>query len=166
MLAKRLALATGLLLALVVSQLPEFVQQYRQRLGGTIDELKRTVAQFDVETRAQQVTREAGLARLRSNADPLAQARGIDLQSDIDREARLEAQERAFTDAGPIGRYWAFAERFDPELAGLTYRIFEPAVPLTQAGFIAAVVGFLAGYGGARLLALPFRRRQPAMVAA
>ena len=159
MLARRLAVAVGFLLAVALSQLPEFVQQYRQRLGGAVDELKRVVAQFDAEARAQNLTRDAAVARLRENADPLAKARGADLQGAVQREARLEAQERAFADAGPIGRYWAFAERFDPDLAARTYRVFEPAVPVTRAGFMAGAAGFLFGYGGTRLLASPFRRR-------
>lgn len=159
MLARRFALALGLLLAVVFSQVPEFVQQYRQRLGGAADELKRIVAQFDEEASAQSLSRDAGIARLRASADPLVQARGADLQLAVDRERRLEAQDRAFAEAGPLGRYWVFAERFDPELAGRTYAIFQPAVPVTPAGFVAGAAGFILGYGGVRAAASRFRRR-------
>ena len=38
---RRLGLAIGLLVAAVASQAPEFAQQYRQRLGGAIDEINR-----------------------------------------------------------------------------------------------------------------------------
>ena len=162
MLARRFALAIGLLLAVVCSQVPEFVQQYRQRLGGAVEELKRIVAQFDEEARAQAMSRDAGIARLRSNPDPLAQARGGDLQDDVDRERRLEAQERALAEAGPLSFYWAFVERFDPKLAGQTYAIYQPAVPVTPAGFVAGAAGLVLGYGGARTVAAPFRRRRRA----
>ena len=162
MLARRFALAIGLLLAVVCSQVPEFVQQYRQRLGGAVDELKRIVAQFDDEARAQAMSRDAGIARLRSNPDPLAQARGGDLQEDVDREGRLAAQERALADAGPLSFYWAFVERFDPKLAGQTYAIYQPAVPVTPSGFVAGAAGLVLGYGGARTAAAPFRRRRRA----
>ena len=159
-------MAVGLLLGIVFSQAPEFVQQYRQRLGGAVDELKRTIAQFDDEAGAQSLTREAGIARLRSNADPLVQARGTDLEGDVARERRLEAQDRAFDEAGPLGRYWVFLERFDPEIAGRAWAIYQPAVPVTAAGLVAGAVGLVAGYGGTRFLASPFRRRRRVAVPA
>lgn len=159
MLARRFALAVGLLLAVALSQAPEFIQQYRQRLGGAIDELHRIVARFDEEAQGQGLTRDAGLARLRANADPLVRARGDDLQEAVDRERRLAAQDRAFAEAGPLLQYWVFAERLDPELAGRTYAIFQPAVPVTPAGFGAGAAGLALGYGGIRLAAAPFRRR-------
>ena len=36
---RRLALAIGLVFAIIAAQAPEFAQQYRQRLGGALDEL-------------------------------------------------------------------------------------------------------------------------------
>lgn len=167
MLARRIAVAIGLLLAVVFSQAPEFTQQYRQRLGGALDELKRIVAQFDAEASAQSLSRDAGIARLRSNPDPLVQARGLDVESAVDRERRLDAQDRAFDAAGPLGRYWALVDGFDPELAAQAYAVYQPAVPVTAGGFAAAAVGFVAGYGAGRFVAVPFRRRrrQDAIVA-
>lgn len=166
MLARRFATAIGLLLAVVFSQAPEFVQQYRQRLGGAVDELRRAIALFDAEATAQALSRDAGIARLRANADPLVQGRGIDLQGDVERERRLEAQGQAFEAAGPIGRYWVFVERFDADLAGRAYAVYQPAVPVTAAGFAAAAAGFVAGYGGIRLAAAPFGRRRKVGAAA
>lgn len=166
MLARRFALAFGLLLAAALSQLPEFVQQYRQRLGGALDEVRRTVAQFDAEAQAQSLDREAGIARLRANADPLAQARGRNVETAVAREARLAAQEKAFADAGPLSVYAVFAERFDPELAGRTYAVFQPAVPASRSGFLAAAGGFVLGYGGLRAAAAPFRRRRRGLATA
>ena len=49
--ARTVGLAFGLLGGLVASQAPEFGQQYRQRLGGAIDELNRVVARFDEDAR-------------------------------------------------------------------------------------------------------------------
>ncbi len=165
MLARRFALAVGLLLAVVFSQGPEFVQQYRQRLGGAIDELGRVVAQFDAETRSQALTRDAGIARLRGNADPLAQARGGDIEAAIERQHGLEAQQRDFESAGPVSRYWVFAARLDPDLARQTYAIFQPAVPVTPSGFVAGACGLVLGYGGVGIATSPFRRRRRAVTA-
>jgi hypothetical protein len=46
---RRLALAIGLIAGLLGSQGPEFSQQYRQRIGGALNELKRIVTEFDDE---------------------------------------------------------------------------------------------------------------------
>ena len=165
MLARRFALAVGLLVAVCASQLPEYVQQYRQRLGGAVEELKRIVAQFDAEAEAQTLTREQGIARLETNPDPLVQARGGDMRSDVDRERRLAAQQQAFADAGPISQYWVLVERLDPTLAEQAYAIYQPALPLTPSGFVAGAVGLVAGWAGTHVVARPFRRRRRALAA-
>ena len=165
MLARRFALAIGLLFAVCASQLPEYLQQYRQRLGGAVEELKRVVARFDAEAQAQSLTREQGITRLEGNSDPLVQARGTDMQTDVDRERRLEAQQQAFADAGPISQYWVLLERLDPTLASQAYAIYQPALPLTPAGFVAGAVGLVAGWLGIHAVALPFRRRRRTLAA-
>ncbi len=165
MLARRFALAIGLLFAVCASQLPEYVQQYRQRLGGAVEELQRIVARFDAEAQAQSLTREQGITRLEGNSDPLVQARGADVQNEVDRERRLEAQQQGFADAGPFSQYWVLVERFDPTLASQAYAIYQPALPLTPSGFVAGAVGLVAGWLGTHAVALPFRRRRRALVA-
>ena len=162
MLARRFALAIGLLVAVATSQVPEFVQQYRQRLGGAVDELKRIVAQFDDEAQRESLSRAQGIERLKGNPDTLAQSRGADLQDAVDRERRLEAQERDFAEAGPMRQYWVFLERLDPKLARQAYAIYQPAVPVTPAGFVAAAAGLVLGWGGTHIVAAPFRRRRRA----
>ena len=47
MMTRRLALAIALIAGLIGSQAPEFAQQYRQRLGGALDELKHALAEFE-----------------------------------------------------------------------------------------------------------------------
>ena len=49
-LAVGIAAAAG---ALTASQLPEFAQQYRQRLGGALEELRQVVADFDADAERQ-----------------------------------------------------------------------------------------------------------------
>ena len=64
MFTRRLAAAIGLLFALVGMQGPEFTQQYRQRLGGALDELKRVVSAFDADAARQSITPVEAIARL------------------------------------------------------------------------------------------------------
>ena len=49
LLRNTMTMAFGLAGALTLSQAPEFAQQYRQRLGGALDELRRVVADFDAD---------------------------------------------------------------------------------------------------------------------
>ena len=87
MLVRRLAIAMGLLFALIGVQGPEFAEQYRQRLAGAIDELTRVVAAFDADAARQSLTPDAAIQRLQSNPDPLARDRGLAAEADKTRLA-------------------------------------------------------------------------------
>jgi Protein of unknown function (DUF2937) len=156
---RRLALAIGLLCALAGSQLPEFAQQYRQRLGGAIDELDRMIAQFDADADAQALTRAQGVERLKTNPDALAKERGAAIETDIEREARLTRQREAFKIGGPLTRLASLIENFDPATAGKAIRDYEPAVPITFEAFVVGGIALVIGWGATHLCAWPIRRR-------
>src|ERR1700722_3215204 len=130
MFVRRLALAIALLAGLIGSQGPEFAQQYRQRLGGGLDELNRMVSEFDGEVQRQNLTRAEGLSRLDRNDDPLARERGQDIGNAINRAKRLNDQIEAMNSAGPFMRLYVVATNFDPEIAHSTLDNYEPAAPL------------------------------------
>jgi len=158
MLARRLALAIALIAGLIGSQGPEFAQQYRQRLGGAVDELKRIVAEFYAEAASQHLTPQEGVRRLEDDSDPLARRRGEDIEATIERTGRLQAQLNAMTSAGPLMRLLVMVEDFDPGIAQRTLDDYEPAAPLT---FESAVVGGFAaffGWAATHLIAWPIRR--------
>ncbi len=159
MLYRRFAAAIGLVVAALTSQAPEFTQQYRQRLGGALDELQTMIARFDTEAGDQSLTREQGITRLKENTDPLAQGRGAALDDAVVRANRLSRQRDAFRTAGPLSQYAILLEDFDPGLARRTAGDYQPAAPLTLSGLMAAAVGFVLGWVGTHATALPFRRR-------
>jgi DUF2937 family protein len=158
-LTRRLAVAIGLLFALIGAQLPEFAQQYRQRLGGALDELNRMIAEFDQEAKSQSLDREQGLERLRRNDDPLARERAAAIDQDIDREQRLERQRQAFLEAGPVRRLVVFVENFDPTTFEHAAREFEPAAPVTTEAFVVAGAALILGWSLTHICAWPIRRR-------
>lgn len=147
MLLRRLALAFSVILGVLASQLPEYAQQYRQRLGGAIDELSRIVSQFESEAQAQGLAPAEAVQRLRDNADILARQRGQSMQEIIARHDRLAAQRRGFIEAGPLRRLAVLARDFDAGIARNAYADFEPAVPVTSEGFLAGLIGFILGGG-------------------
>lgn len=153
-----LGLLFGLLAGVVTSQLPEFAQQYRQRLGGAIDELQRAVNDFDRDARTNQMTRSQGLDRLAGDPDPFVSQRGKRMREAEVRLARLRRQDEAIKASGPVGRIVAMTENFDPDIANRAYAQFEPAVPVTTEGLLAGLAGFLAGLGLWKLIGWPFGR--------
>ena len=146
MLARRLALAIAVLAGLIGSQGPEFAQQYRQRLGGALEELSRIVSEFDVEVRGQNLTRAEGLKRLEDNDGPLAHERGEEMGKAIERAKRLNEQIQAMNSAGPLMRLYVITKGFDPAIARSTLDNYEPAGPLSLA--VALTAGGLAALWG------------------
>ena len=161
MILRRLAFALSLVAAALAAQLPEFAQQYRQRLGGALDELRAVVAQFDQDARGEALTREEALTRLQANADALASKRALAMRETIAREDRLSRQSQSFADAGPMARIGVMIGDYDARIAQRAWQAFEPAFPITSEGLVAGLVGFLLGGGLLRLLIWPFVRRRP-----
>lgn len=160
MILRRIVFFLALMLGLVASQVPEFAQQYRQRLGGAIDELNRITGEFDADAARMQMDRASGLDRLLSNTDDFVRQRGEQIRSDAERAARLERQLQSYSDAGPFWRLAAFARNHEPEIARRAAENFEPAIPVTAEGLVATVAGFLIGWLGGRALIAPVQRRR------
>ena len=162
--ARTMAAALGLVGGVVASQGPEFAQQYRQRLGGAIDELRRVVQRFEADAGANGHSREGAVDRLKTNPDNLVSRQGDAMRANIE---RLERQRQAFVDAGPFQRLVVLTRDADIDLMRAAYQDFEPAVPATQEGVVAAGAGALGGWsltllvGGLlrRLFGLGRRRR-------
>lgn len=135
----------------VASQMPEFAQQYRQRIGGAVDELARVVADFDRDAAASGMTREAALELHERSLEPLFKARGDSARVAVDRYETLLRQQAEFAARSPILQPFVLAGSDDVTLRG-TWREFEPAVPVTAAGITWGGVGFV----GAALFGVAF----------
>ncbi|QEE37688.1 MULTISPECIES: DUF2937 family protein [unclassified Methylobacterium] len=162
---RTLGLALGLLGGLIAAQAPEFAQQYAQRLGGAVDELRRQVAVLESDAQASGTTRDGAVDRLRTNPDQLVARRGEAAQADISRLARLSAQEQALASAtSPLGKVVAMLRDPDLPVAQAAYQDFSPAVPTNADGLAAGLIGFLTAWGGWRVLSdvgLRFARKRP-----
>jgi Protein of unknown function (DUF2937) len=147
------AFGLGLMGGVVASQGPEFSQQYRQRLGGAIDELNQVIARFDNDAQANGETRDGAIARLRGHPDDLVSRQGVAMQGNVERLGRLDAHRQAMIQAGPFARVATMVRDGDLDVMEAAYRDFEPAVPVTEEGFLSAAIGFVAVWGGILLLA-------------
>jgi len=160
MFLRRIAALIGLFFGIVASQVPEYAQQYRQRLGGAIDELNTLIGRFETEAAQSGMDQQQGISHLQQSDDRFVQQRGDQMRDTIMRRDRLEKQAEDFAKAGPVGRVLVLAEDFDPKIAARAYQAYEPAVPTTSEGLIAGIIGFIFGGGLIHLLAWPIRRRR------
>jgi hypothetical protein len=160
MLARPIALAVGLVLGFLLSQGPEFAQQYRQRLGGAVDELRRIITQFDEDSARSGFDRRSALALMARNPEHLIQEQGARMEATIARFHRLRDQEEAFKTSGPVVRLVAFVRNYDYDQTRRTFDAYEPAVPATAEGVLLAGGGFLFGYFSVLTVAEIWRRRR------
>ncbi|MCZ4351089.1 DUF2937 family protein [Roseovarius aestuarii] len=163
MIGRALTLAAGVSGAAALSQFPEFSQQYAQRLGGRVDELRLFVAEFDADAAALGLTRETALLDL-SQGGQMGAARAETMAGTIARYERLSADLEALQGAGPFTRAYRARSLTDPEIAQAAWADFKPAMPLTFEGAVFSAGGFFGGLGvmGALLALLrwPFRKGQ------
>lgn len=144
--ARILTLAGALTGGAVVSQAPEFAQQYRQRIGGALQELNAVVADFDKDAAASDMTREQALTRYSRSPDRFLRDRGASIDQTLLRHARLTEQRAALEEALPVMKPFHVAQYADPALVEGTWEDFKPAVPLTAEGGIYAAGGAVTGW--------------------
>jgi hypothetical protein len=157
---RTIALVLALAAGIVASQIPEFAQQYRQRLGGAIDELARIIRNFDTDSARSGYDRTSALAVMARNEEQLVRDQSLRMAETIVRHARLLEQQQAFATGGPFVRLAAFAEDYDPPLVESTFRDYEPAIPTTGEGIVIGAAGFAVVYLLIRGIGFLFRSRR------
>ncbi|MGO4388218.1 DUF2937 family protein [Microvirga sp. 2YAF29] len=158
-----IAFGLGIFGGIVASQGPEYSQQYRQRLGGAIDELQRVIARFDADASVNNETQGTAIARLRSSPDDLISRQGVAMQANVERLGRLQTHREAMMQAGPFARVALMLRDGDQDVMEAAYHDFEPAMPVTEEGLLSTAIGFIMVWGGVLLLAgfLRSLRRRP-----
>ncbi|MEP7241449.1 MAG: DUF2937 family protein [Devosia sp.] len=161
---RTLSLVAGVALGLGFSQFPEFAQQYEQRLGGAVDELRTIVADFDSDAQRFGLTRQQALARYAISSDGFLVGRGLSMDRTLARYDRLSQSLADLGNAGPLERVAHLRDYFDGDVAARAWEAFKPAVPVTPEGIAwglsGVVVGYLGVYPLLGLLTLPLRWRR------
>ncbi len=149
----------AVVLGVGMSQFPEFTQQYQQRLGGAVDELRIITQEFDRTAADQGLNRDEALAAY--TGSEFLEIRAQDLQVTFDRYDRLGEDLRILENSGSLDRLKNFTHMTDRKLIDRTWQAFKPAVPVTSEGLTFAGLGGLAGFAVfAGLSKLLFRRRR------
>ncbi|HYP17956.1 MAG TPA: DUF2937 family protein [Opitutus sp.] len=123
------------------SQVPEFMQQYLQRLGGHLDEARRQLAQFTRVAEQSGLTLDRLISQTATNSDQaVAKLSGV-MSDAVARVETLETAQTALAQASVWERPFVFARHVDPEIAQATWTIFRPAIPTTVEGLVYAALG-------------------------
>ena len=143
-------MARDLILVLLVlagalggSQVPRFVQEYEQRLGGAQQEDAREMAQFEALAGTQGLHLDAYLGRLSGSPDPAIRATGVTVAGLRLRLAELDRQVRLLRTAGWLGRPFVVLINGDRDLLHGTWRTFRFGLTVDPAF---AAIGILMAY--------------------
>ncbi len=128
-------------------QLPEFIQQYLQRLGGRLDEARRQLAQFTEVAAQSKLTLAEFIQRTGHNTDESVARLANVMSNTVARADSLAAADAAIRNAALWKKPFVFFAHFDPSIARATLDIYKPAVPTTAEGLIYAILGMLVFLG-------------------
>ena len=106
--SKAVTLTSALVGCAVFSQAPEFAQQYRQRIGGAVDELKTVVTDFDKDAAGSEMSRGEALSALLDSAEKFTHERGLSMGRNVERFSQLEktAKNDRKTPTRLCARWW------------------------------------------------------------
>ena len=152
----------GLAGAALLSQFPEFFQQYTQRLGGRLDEVRTQVEALESRAAGSGKSMNAYLEQFLASRDHDVRQEGRALAALVQRRAALATAYSALSGTSQFWRARAFAEHVDWEIAQATARDYKPATPLTAESAVYGGAGF--GVGGfVYSLLFGWRRERRAM---
>lgn len=118
--------------------LPAFITQYRQRLGGALDQVTKDLAPFhEIARKFHGGQIEKLVDHHLYHSDPTFQAEGFAMQSMLRALERLRAAVEAFnTDL--MHQMIAFLKHRDPQIVKATWGIYEPAFSFSAEGMLFA----------------------------
>jgi hypothetical protein len=129
--------------AVLFSQLPEFIQQYLQRLGGHLDEARRQLEQFRAVAAQSDLSLDQLIARSLGSGEPTVAQLGRVIQETMARVDALAAADAAIRQASMLSRPFVFLRHLDFSIVHATWMIFKPAVPTTVEGLFYSACGVL-----------------------
>ena len=86
---RSLSLLGGAALGVALSQFPEYAQQYTQRLGGAVDELRVITTEFDSAAANAGMSRAQALVHYQDSTDQFLAGRGASMGATFARYAQL-----------------------------------------------------------------------------
>lgn len=114
-------------------QLPEFIQQYSQRLAGHLDEAKYQLIKFqDIADLHYQGNLSQLISQYQLNSDPAIKATGQVVADLMERIALLTNQVHHLFSPDYLAKLYYFFRHFDPEIGQATLHDYQLSIPLEQ----------------------------------
>lgn len=142
------------------SQVPRFVQEYEQRLGGAFQEASRQLAEYQRVADESRLPFADYVQRLATSADPSVAATGRAVSAVGVRVADLAAQVEALERAPRLLKPVILLRGYDPDLLRATWERF--AATLTLEPAFAAIGALLGWVANTLVWRLPRRRKAAA----
>jgi hypothetical protein len=133
--------------AVSFTQLPEFIQQYLQRLGGHLDEARRQLEAFKQVASLSNISLPELIERTAQSPDEAVAKLSHVMSDAMTRVEKLAAADEAIRHASLWTKPFVFLAHVDPEIARGTWSIYKPAVPTTAEGLVYAGLGILIIWG-------------------
>lgn len=157
MLHEMTAIALAVLVGFAVSQVPRFVQEYEQRLGGAFQEASRQLDEFRRNAETAGLSFNEYVGRHLDSADPAMRATGRTIQNSVLRVADLREQALRIQGASKFVKPFELTRSYDTDLLRATWDRFAITATFDPAfGAIGLVLGWL--LNGLLWLLVPRRR--------
>jgi hypothetical protein len=127
-----------------VAQVPRFIQEYEQRLGGALQEATRQLDEFRRNAEAAGLSFNEYQARHLDSPDTALRATGRTIQGSVARVADLREQLQRLADATKFVKPVVLARTYDASLLGATWQLFAVTATFDPAfGAIGLAIGWL-----------------------
>jgi hypothetical protein len=149
--------ATALAFTIAFSQVPVYIQQYEQRLGGAVDELGSVVAKDRENAQGLNMDLDAFIRRHETSPETAFRETGKAMRARTERLVRLEGALERLEGASPWARPFVMARDADPAIAVRAWEAFHFTLALDP---VYGLVGLLAGLFFWDLVSWPWRGKR------
>lgn len=139
----RLCVVAG---AFIGSQIPQFMQQYTQRLAGHVEALQKLIGQLNHIASLSQKTLEQYIHKFIQSGDPDFMKQGDFMQGILNRWQELHQALSHLNQSSLWTRPYYFIKDLQPDIAHSTLASFQPGLSLTLEGLCYAGAGMLIGW--------------------
>ena len=144
-----------------LSQFPQYIAQYVQRLGGHVDEVKSHLGQYVEAANRLGFSLEEFVQQHATSPRPAPRETARIITELVERQEYLQSSLETITTSGPATKLFSFLSSYDPEIAERVYESFQPGISTSAEAVGYALVGLVLGYGLYKgitaLLKLPFK---------
>lgn len=131
--------------AFLGSQVPQYMQQYTQRLAGRVDELRFLMDQMKQMAAHSNKNLEQYIYKFLSSSDPDFVQQGAFMQTIVTRWQQLGQALQSLKESNIWDRPFVLLKHMDYETAEATFYSFQPGLSLTLEGLYYTGLGLILG---------------------